>query len=63
MKASFDPRGGGPRSIRVEDDSGFIHWLTFDEACDFEDQLGVAMYNCEVAKWEDSLNSTQDGPA
>lgn len=63
MKVGHDPRGGGPRSIRVESRGGAIEWLTFEEACSLEDQLCAALYDYERHKWESSLSQEETGSA
>lgn len=63
MKASHDPSGGGPRCIRFENRAGDIEWLTFEEACTFEDQLNAALYDYERNKWESSLSLDAAGSA
>ena len=55
MRVTHDPRGGGPRCIRVENRAGVIEWLTFEEACAFEDQLNAALYYYEQEKWSASI--------
>ena len=61
MKATHDPRGGGPHCIRFENRAGEIEWLTFEEACVFEDQLSAALYDYERNKWESSINPDAAG--
>ena len=61
MKASHDPRGGGPRSIRLENRGGSVEWLTFEEACALEDQLGAALFDYERHKWESSIDPDAAG--
>lgn len=50
--ASFDQRGGGDRQIRIEIQGDRVDWITYDEALELENQLGMALFLYEQAKYD-----------
>ena len=60
LSSSFNPLGGGPLCIRLENRAGAIEWLSIAEAIELAEELDSAIYAAETKKWDDAFDTTAD---